>query len=160
MKLERNIPKIMIIGDMNVGKSSLCAKISGVKLRFNETYEKSEYGELVRINPNDVVKDHFKVRNKKTSKPQKTGFVLANLLGDERKGRVMIIDTPGLLDPKEFQITKTIFNKEGEELNIHKPETESPFFFLDLVTKLKALGFINGLVLLLSPNSGAESTPI
>ena len=46
MKQETDICKIMVIGEMGMGKSSLCSKMTGVKLKFNDNDEESEFGDL------------------------------------------------------------------------------------------------------------------
>ena len=68
----------------------------------------------------------------------------------------MIIDTPGLFDPKEFKMKKGKHAEEGNESKIKCHQSKNPFFFSDLVVKLKAMGSIDGLVLLLNPNAGGR----
>lgn len=151
MASEKEIKKIMIIGDMGLGKSTLCNKMLGLKFAFNEDDEETEYGELIRIDDLTELESHFKVSNTHESVTQKTGFVIGNYLGNENLGKVMVIDSPGLFDPKEFKY------KDQKKLNENnQSKSANPFFFSDLIEKLVAMEEIHTIVMMLSPNNGGR----
>lgn len=152
MHSEPEILKIVVIGDMGLGKSTLCNKFCGLRFMYNDEDSETDFGELIRVDDRKDISPHFQVSNTHISKTQKTGFVLSHYLGNPELGKVMIIDSPGLFDPKELEYKKNSKVKESSSGHMVK----NPFFFSDLMSKLVAMKSISALIMMLSPSSGGR----
>lgn len=141
--------KLLIIGEMGTGKSSLCSKFIGIRLMYRQPFEpESKYSDLKRVDTTSL-KDHFKVDNSKDSVTKETSFVLSRLLGRTDDHRVMIIDSPGFFDPQT-----QLGHSQRIELNI--PANQD--FCQDMKTKLQALGSLDGIILLMNLRQRMTST--
>ena len=141
MKDDKSALKLLVIGEMGTGKSSICSKLIGIRLMYRQPFEaKSKYSDLKRVDTTSL-KDHFKVNNSKDSVTKETSFVLSRFLGRSNDQRVMIIDSPGFFDPHS-QLSQS----KRRELNISANQD----FCQDLKTKLRVLGSLDGIILLMS----------
>lgn len=138
MKKATNYLKILVIGEMGVGKSSLCSKLIGVRLMFREENDpESHYGDLKRVDKT-FLRDHYRVDSSKESVTKETSFVLSKYLGKNTEDNVMIIDTPGFFDPQ------TDLQRRKDE-----PVCSNQNMVHDMTSKLKALGTLDGIVMLM-----------
>lgn len=133
---------------MGIGKSSLCSKLSGIKLMFDDEDESSnsgiKYGEAIRVDNNNR-KDLFQASNTKISVTKKTSFALTHLFGNEDRRQVMILDSPGFFDPEESASDKI---RKDMGLDNEKRKVE------DLHEKLQALGSIDCICLFIKLEGG------
>ena len=150
MKNEK-ILKVLIIGEIGTGKSSMISKMMGVKFVHNclkrNVEWKSEHGELIRVDTNQLL-DHFPASNTSNSVTKESSFVISRLMGNETRRPVMLIDTPGLFDPEENAIDEV---RENLGIGDQKRVAE------DLKEKLEVLGSVDAVVLLM-PLSGGRVT--
>ena len=137
------ILKVLVIGEIGSGKSSLMSKMTGVKLMHsdNEFHMKvrTEYGELIRVDDNKL-EDHFNVDNTSESVTKESGFVLSRLLGNESRRQVMLIDSPGFFDPEEAATDKI-----RDNLGIKDRKRITDY----LTEKLQALGSVDAIILMM-----------
>lgn len=138
LKDQPGILKILVVGEMGVGKSSLCSKLVGISLMFRELSDpEGNYGDLKRVD-NNQMKNHFRVNSSKESVTRETSFVLSTYLGKRNHKKVMIIDTPGFFDPQS-----DLQRRNNQPVNSNWSMTS------DLTIKLKALGSLDGVILLM-----------
>ena len=146
-----NILKVLVIGGIGTGKSSLMSKMTGIKLMHSSQEEKAtvrkEYGELIRVDKNDL-KDHFNVDHSMESVTKESGFVLSHLFGNKSRRQVMLIDSPGFFDPEEAASDEI---RETLGINQRKRITD------DLTEKLQALRSVDSIILMM-PIMGGRVT--
>lgn len=138
---------------MGTGKSSLTSKLMGIKLMHNDCQDeieeqgcrvRSSHGELIRVDQNDL-KDHFPVNDSKKSVTKETSFVLSRLMGNSTRRQVMLIDSPGFFDPEE-----TASDELRQKMGIGGRKRMVD----DLTEKLKALGSVDSVLLMMKLEGG------
>ena len=147
MKSEKML-KVVVIGDMGMGKSSMISKIMGIKYMHKffkkKVNWKSEHGDLLRVDSNDLL-NHFESDNKKFSVTKESSFVISHLMGNETRRQVMLIDTPGLFDPEE-----NATDEIRERLGI----ADRKRMIVDLKEKLEVLGSVDAVMLMMALSGG------
>ena len=147
MKSEKML-KVLIIGAIGTGKSSMISKIMGVKYMHKffkkKVNWKSEHGDLLRVDSNDLL-NHFESDNKKFSVTKESSFVISHLMGNETRRRVRLIDTPGLFDPEE---------NATDEIRKRLGIADRKRMIVDLKEKLEVLGSVDAVMLMMALSGG------
>lgn len=152
MSDEPEITKLLVLGEIGTGKSSFSSKMIGIKFMHEAEFDEEElkgktmYGDLVRVD-NSNIKDHFKVHNSLKSVTKQCSFVLSRFLGDPNAPKIMMIDCPGFFDPEE-----SLTDSQRQARGLGKRIAD------DMTEKLRALGSIDGVILLLPNNTGGRVT--
>ena len=152
MKKSNDFLKVMVMGEMGLGKSALCSKMAGIHLverRYDEP--RSEYGMLKQVAKEDCPFDDppFLSNFGQTSVTKKTSFVLSRYLGKSENHKIMLIDSPGLFDPEQSMLDHI----KGKEVAKDKDN-----FIDDLTSKLEAVGSIHAILILISLGDGGRFT--
>lgn len=143
---EDDILKILVIGEPGVGKSSFLNKLRGIRFKQKALDDSDdEFGEL-KLVPRKKTLSHFKVGYGKSSVTKKTSFILTHLFDDPDSPKLMLIDTPGIFDPEEHLLAKQGLGQHANRKDI----------CTDMVEKLRALGSINGIMLIMSKSQGGR----
>ena len=138
----------LTLGEMGMGKSSFCSKMSGIKLMHEDFEDDIPYskkkGEAIRVDKNNR-KDLFNVGGTHESVTKVTYFALTHLFGNKSRQRVMIIDSPGFFDPEE---------SASEEIRKNLNLKEEDRKVADMTRKLEALGSVDSILLLMNLQGG------
>lgn len=144
--------KIMVMGEMGLGKSALCSKMAGVHLverRYDEP--KSDFGMLKQVATEECpfLDPPFVSNHGQNSVTKKTSFVLSHYLGKSDNHKIMLIDSPGFFDPDQSMLDHI----KGKNVAKHKDD-----FIDDLTSKLEAVGSIHAILILISLGDGGRFT--
>ena len=152
MKQSKDFLKVLVIGETGLGKSALCSKMVGVHLVERSCDQpESHYGMLKHVpykespfaDPPFI--SHYGTR----SVTKKSSFVLSHYMGDPQKKKIMLIDSPGFLDPKRSMLDHI----KGKKVLI-----PTNHVFDDINTKLEAVGSIHAILILMSLGDGGRFT--
>ena len=152
MKQSNDFLKVLVMGEMGLGKSALCSKMAGVHLverRYDEP--KSDFGMLKQVATEECpfLDPPFVSNHGQNSVTKKTSFVLSHYLGKSDNHKIMLIDSPGFLDPKRSMLDHI----KGKKVLI-----PTNHVFDDINTKLEAVGSIHAILILMSLGDGGRFT--
>lgn len=91
------LTKIIILGEVGLGKSSLANKMSGTHYIQSINTQKKKYGNLYP----KIKEELFESGSSANSITKRTSFVLTHYLGLKNQKIIMLIDTPGFFDPEQ-----------------------------------------------------------
>jgi ribosome biogenesis GTPase A len=137
--------KLMILGEVGLGKSSLANKMAGTHYIRSTKDQIPIFGNMYPTKKLEI----FESGSSANSITKKTSFVLTHYLGLESQRIVMLIDTPGFFDPEQAY-------DEEEQQDEGKKENQS--FCKEMTVKLKMLKNINGFLILLAKDHGGRMT--
>ena len=144
--------KVLMVGDIGLGKSALCSKLVGIHLvKRGRQDEDTGHGALRWVGREDCKfsETPFRSGRTKDSVTKETSFVLSHYLGDSNSQNIMVIDSPGFFDPESVS-KSDITREECEQYNYD--------FMTDLRDKLRAVREIHAILILMNLGNGGRFT--